>query len=78
MWEVEAVSEAGATLEVNGSTSDVEVGKDLKEVVLEAARNAGYGKFRFFINDEEVLPQNAPSFIESGTSYKITPYDVAG
>jgi len=77
MWEVESV-ESNATMEVNGDVQSVEVGSDLKEVVLAAARDAGYGKFRFYIDGDEVLPQNAPSLVENGKAYKITPYDVAG
>jgi len=79
MWEVaETGNGNGATFEVNGNTYDVEVGADLKETVLGFARDAGYQKFRFYIDGEEVLPQNAPSVIEDGKAYKITPYDVAG
>jgi hypothetical protein len=76
MWEVESVQ--GATLEVNGSVREIEVGADLKEVVIAAAREAGFGKFRFYIDGAEVLPQNAPATIETGKAYKIAPYDVAG
>jgi len=78
MWEVERVEEAGATFVVNGNEVAVEVEADLKETVLGFARDAGYQKFHFFINDEEILPQNAPSNIVAGNTYKITPYDVAG
>lgn len=79
MWEVErVVEEAGATFVVNGNEVAVEVGADLKETVLGFARDAGYQKFHFFIDDEEVLPQNAPDTIVAGNTYKITPYDVAG
>jgi hypothetical protein len=80
MWNTEEESNGveGATIEVNGTSFGVNVGDDLKEVVLGYARDAGYQKFRFFINDEEVLPQNAPATIAAGCRYKITPYDVAG
>jgi len=78
MWEVnDGASVAGATLEVNGSTKSIDVGADLKEVVIAAAREAGFGKFRFYIDGVEVLPQNAPALIEA-KAYKIAPYDVAG
>ena len=78
-WDVtEEVRTTGSTLEVNGSIRDIESGADLKEVVLSAAREAGYGKFRFYINGEEVQPQDAPSTVEDGMALKITPYDVAG
>ena len=79
MWAVETTeNNNNATMECNGSVSAVDTGSDLKEMVLGFARDAGYGKFRFFMDDTEVLPQNAPSVVEAGVSYKITPYDVAG
>jgi len=77
MWNVDDVQSA-ATMVVNGATQEVEVGVALKDVVLSAAREAGFQKFRFFINDEEVLPQNAPELTEAGAGYKIVAYDQAG
>ncbi len=79
MWEDnDGVEVRGATMEVNGSTVSIDSGIDLKEVVLKFARDAGYKKFRFYINGEEVLPQDAPGLTESGVAYKITAFDVAG
>ena len=79
MWEVtNNQATAATTMEVNGDTRNIEAGANLKEVVIAAARDAGFGKFRFYINGEEVLPQNAPVLIEAGKAYKISPYDVAG
>lgn len=78
MWNLETVEQNSATLEVNGSVSEIEAGLPLKDVVIAAARDAGFGKFRFYIDGEEVLPQNAPLTIEAGKAYKIAPYDVAG
>lgn len=79
MWEVQENGNGnGATMEVNGSVRPVEVGANLKEIVIAAAREAGFGKFRFYINGEEILPQNAPIVTEAGKAYKIAPYDVAG
>jgi len=77
MWEVQTNDTAGATLEINGSIKSIEVGANLKDVVIAAAREAGFGKFRFYIDGEEVLPQNAPVLVEA-KAYKIAPYDVAG
>lgn len=78
MWEVQTNDGGnGATLEINGSTRNIEVGAVLKDVVIAAAREAGFGKFRFYIDGAEVLPQNAPALVEA-KAYKIAPYDVAG
>lgn len=78
MWEVTNQASANTTMEVNGDVNTIEAGANLKEVVIATARQAGFGKFRFYINGEEVLPQNAPVLIEAGKAYKIAPYDVAG
>ena len=77
MWELDETNDNGATLEINGSVRSIEVGANLKEVVIAAAREAGFGKFRFYIDGTEVLPQNAPTLVEA-RAYKIAPYDVAG
>ncbi len=78
MWEVESVEAAGATMEVNGNVESIEVGANLKDVVLQFARDAGFGKFKFFIDDEEVMPQDAPEFVENGKAYNIVAFDEAG
>ena len=79
MWEVENTqATARTTMEVNGSVRDIESGATLKEVVIATARQAGFGKFRFYINGSEVLPQDAPVLIEAGNAYKVSAYDVAG
>ena len=78
MWNVEAVESGSATMSVNGAEYEVDAGQDLKDVVLGFARDAGFQKFRFFIDGEEVLPQDAPTQTEAGKEYKITAYDQAG
>lgn len=79
MWELTTDNNgSGATLEINGSTRNIDVGATLKDVVIASAREAGFGKFRFYIDGTEVLPQNAPVLVEAGKAYKIAPYDVAG
>lgn len=78
MWEVENTNQVRTTLEVNGSVRDITPGANLRDVVIAAAREAGFGKFRFYINGTEVLPQDAPPLIEEGKAYKIAPFDVAG
>lgn len=84
MWEdngVPAVREGGsddATFWVNGSQNLVHAGEVLRDVVIGFARSAGYGKFRFYINDVEVAPQDAPEFVQARFVYKVVPYDSAG
>ena len=82
MWNDETnnveATETNAVFIVNGESFEVEAGADLKETVLGFARNAGYSKFRFYINDAEVAPHEAPSTVEGATVYKIVAYDKAG
>ena len=78
MWEVTEQASNNPTMEVNGSVRDIEAGANLREVVIATAREAGYGKFRFYIDGSEVLPQDAPTLIEAGKAYKVAAYDVAG
>jgi hypothetical protein len=80
MWEVETTeaTEATATMEINGDVVEIEVGANLKDIVIQFARDAGLGKFKFYINDVEFMPQNAPELIAAGNAYKIVAFDEAG
>jgi len=68
----------GTYIEVNGATIDVEPGSNLKEVVIRTARDAGLGKFRVFLNGEEVKPSQAPEVFNEGDVVRLAAYDVAG
>jgi len=67
-----------ATLTINGSTSVVNEGSSFSEVVINAAKDAGLGKFRVILNGSEINPADAPSTFESGMALEIRPYEVAG
>lgn len=79
MWEVDAVATgSGATITVNGQTKPVTVGDVFKDTVIKAAQDYSLGKFRLFLNDEEILPSQAPALIADGMAIKLVPFDVAG
>jgi len=79
MWEItESENSVDAVVIINGSEYDVEAGQNLKDVILGFARDAGFKKFRLYIDDDEVLPQDAPELVEAGHVYKIVQYDQAG
>ena len=78
MWEVEASGGGEATIEVNGQVTPVEVGGNFKETVIAKAQEYGLGKFRLFLNDEEILPSQAPATISAGDKIKLVAFDVAG
>jgi hypothetical protein len=71
--------ESGRTfIRVNGANLNVEPGSDFKATVKLHAQEAGLGKFRVFMNGEEVKPSNAPEVISEGTNLELRPYDTAG
>ena len=78
MWEVQAGGNGGASITVNGQTNALEVGSNFKEAVIGAAREYGLGKFRLFLNDEEILPSQAPALVADGHAIKLVAFDVAG
>lgn len=79
MWEVQSTENGnGATINVNGQTSTIDVGANFKELVITKAREYGLGKFRLYINDVETLPPNAPATVENGMAIRLVPFDVAG
>ena len=65
-------------IRVNGSNIAVDPGTAFKDVVKDAARNAGLGKFRVHLNGEEIRPSDAPEVVQEGMRMELRPYDVAG
>ncbi len=68
----------GASILINGSYQDVELGAPFLNTVKNAALNAGFGKFRCFLNGTEVRPTTAPTNIEADHKIELRPYDEAG
>lgn len=68
----------GASILINGSYQDVELGSPFLNTVKNAALNAGFGKFRCFLNGVEVRPTTAPTNFESEHKVELRPYDEAG
>jgi len=63
---------------VNGASFALTPGAPFKETVLSYAKDAGFGKFRIFLNNEEIKPSMAPEMISEGDRIEVRPYDVAG
>jgi len=76
--EREVRSDLNTYVRVNGSTLPVEVGSSFKDVVKEMSLNAGFGKFRVYLNGTEVKPSMAPESISLGDKVEIRSYDEAG
>jgi len=69
---------ATTTLKVEGVYHQIEPGASFKDTVLSYARDAGLGKFRVFLNGEEVPKSQAPESFEEGMAVELRPFDVAG
>jgi len=77
-FDYDDAPEEGSFALVNGAVLPLEVGSSLKTAVQGLARDAGFGKFRVLINDEEVRPSEAPEVVSENMRVELRPYDVAG
>ncbi len=74
----ETPSDLNTYIRINGSDLPLEPGQNLMSAVKETARDAGLGKFRVFLNGQEIRPSEAPDVIEEGMHLETRPFDVAG
>lgn len=76
---VETNRETSSTfIRVNGANLPIEPGTDFGSVVTNAARDSGLGKFRVFLNGDEIKPSEKPETVLEGSQMELRPYDVAG
>ena len=68
----------GPSIFINGSYRSVEVGAPFLQTIKNAALDAGFGKFRTYVNGVEVRPSNAPTSFDTNTRVELRPYDEAG
>ena len=54
---------------------DARVGSSFTPAIKDVARQAGLGKFKVFVNGEEVKENTAPSAIEAGVNIILFPFD---
>ena len=74
----EGPSDLNTYIRVNGSDRQIEVGSSMVSVIKETARDAGLGKFRVFLDGQEIRPSEAPDTITEGMGLELRPFDVAG
>lgn len=74
----EGPSELQTYIRVNGSDRPIEVGSNLVRTIKETARDAGLGKFRVFMDGQEIRPSEAPDQVTEGMGLELRPYDIAG
>lgn len=68
----------GPTILVNGSHQPLEIGSDFMNSVKSVALQAGFGKFKVYLNGTEVRPSTAPTEISQDMRVEIRPFDEAG
>lgn len=68
----------GASVLVNGSYQNLEEGAPFLQSVQAVALQAGFGKFKVWLNGIEVRPSSAPAEVTSDMSVEIRPFDEAG
>jgi chaperone required for assembly of F1-ATPase len=66
------------SIRVNGSELQLNPGADFVNTVKSVARDSQMGKFRLFLDGNEIKPSEAPSVVEEGMKLELRPYDVAG
>ncbi len=76
--EMSESSGDGTFVRINGANIDIDPGSNFKSTIKEKAEEAGLGKFRVFLNGNEIKPSEAPEIIESGMQVELRPYDIAG
>jgi len=70
--------EGTASILINGSYISVETGAPFLQTVKNAALDAGFGKFRCYVNGVEVRKSTAPTEFEPDHRVELRPYDEAG
>jgi len=68
----------GAYARVNGATVRLDPGASFRETCMKLSRDAGFGKFRVFLDGREIKPTEAPETIVEGMKMEIRAFDVAG
>jgi hypothetical protein len=63
---------------VNGESFRLDAGVNFKETVQRFSRDAGFGKFRVFLNGGEIRPSQSPEQINEGDKLELRPFDIAG
>ena len=71
-------NEAVTGIMVNGSVIPVEEGANFKDTIKNVSLDAGFGKYRVFLNGVEITPSLAPEVFAAGDKAELRAYDNAG
>lgn len=85
MWSQAQMANAGLEFPegftgamINGALVPLEVGASFVGSVMQLVADAGMGKFRVFLNGDEIDSEDAPSIVEAEMQLQIVAYDEAG
>ena len=68
----------GSGVIINGSFIGVEPGSSFRDTIKNASLDAGFGKYRVFLNGTEIKPSEAPDVFGVSDKVEVRPYDNAG
>ena len=71
-------NDAQTGVRVNGTTIPVEAGASFRDAIKNISLDAGFGKYRVFLNGAEIRPSEAPVVFAAGDKAEIRAYDDAG
>jgi hypothetical protein len=78
-WNDVSSSEAnGSGVIINGSFIGVEPGSSFRDAIKNVSLDAGFGKYRVFLNGIEIKPSEAPDVFGASDKVEVRPYDNAG
>lgn len=63
---------------VNGTIIPVEEGANFRDTIKNVSLDAGFGKYRVFLNEVEIRPSEAPELFSAGDKVELRAYDNAG
>lgn len=72
------VNESQTGIMVNGSVVPIEPGASFRDSIKNVSLDAGFGKYRVFLNGAEIRPSEAPAAFAAGDMAEIRAYDDAG
>jgi hypothetical protein len=72
------VEEGQTGVMVNGALVAVEEGANFRDTIKNVSLDAGFGKYRVYLNGAEIRPSEAPATFARGDKAEIRAYDDAG
>lgn len=65
-------------VKIAGTTIPVEPGASFRDTIKQVSLDAGFGKYRVYLNGNEIRPSEAPQVFNTGDVVEVRPFDTAG